>query len=330
MPTHQDYYQLLGVKRDATVAELRKAYRKLAREFHPDVNKSPEAAQRFAEISEAYEVLSDAEKRKTYDRFGQAGMGSGPASAYPGGGFRQTWSSPGGGQVQGSVDVENLFEEMFGSQGGPPFGFGGFQPGSGGVAAQPAPQKGENLLHRLALSFMTAASGGEEHVLINTGSNRQTITVKIPPGIEDGGKLRVKAKGQQSPSGGPPGDLIITVNIGKHPLFRREGLDVLVDVPINIAEATLGVTVSIPLLAGSVEMKIPSGASSGQKLRIKGKGIDDGKGRIGDFFAVIQIVAPDSLSDEGKRLMDQLAAELKNPRQSGPWADRIARKSQRD
>lgn len=331
MSTRQDYYQLLGVKRDATVAELRKAYRKLARQYHPDVNKSPEADRRFTEISEAYEVLSDVEKRKTYDRFGHAGLGSGPTSGGPGGGFRHTWSGPGGAQPGGSIDVESLFGEMFGSGGGSPFGFGGFQPGPGGpggVQAQPPPQKGQDLLHRLSLSFMTAASGGEEHVLINMGSSRQTITVKIPPGIEDGGKLRVKAKGQMSPNGGPPGDLIITVNVGKHPLFRREGLDILVDVPITIAEATLGVTVSVPLLAGSVEMKIPSGASSGQKLRIKSKGVDDGKGRIGNFFAVIQIVAPDSLSDEGKQMMEQLSRELKNPRQSGPWADRTVRKSE--
>ena len=319
MSTRQDYYQLLGVKRDATVAELRKAYRKLARQYHPDVNKSPEADRRFTEISEAYEVLSDVEKRKTYDRFGHAGLGSGPTSGGPGGGFRQTWSGPGGTQPGGSMDVESLFGEMFGSRGGSPFGFGGFQPGSGGMGAPPPPQKGQDLLHRLSLSFMTAASGGEEHVLINMGSSRQT---------EDGGKLRVKAKGQMSPNGGPPGDLIITVNVGKHPLFRREGLDILVDVPITIAEATLGVTVSVPLLAGSVELKIPSGASSGQKLRIKGKGVDDGKGRIGNFFAVIQIVAPDSLSDEGKQMMEQLSRELKNPRQSGPWADRSVRKSE--
>ncbi len=329
MSTHQDYYQLLGVKRDATVVELRKAYRKLARKYHPDVNKSPEAARRFTEISEAYEVLSDPDKRKTYDRFGHAGLGSGPASGGPGGGFRQTWSGPGGAQPGGSIDVESLFGEMFGSGGGSPFGVGGFQPGPGGVGAPPPPKKGQDLLHRLSLSFMTAASGGEEHVLINMGNSRQTITVKIPPGIEDEGKLRIKAKGQLSPNGGPPGDLIITVNVGKHPLFRREGLDVLVDVPITIAEATLGTTVSVPLLAGSVEMKIPSGASSGQKLRIKGRGIDADKGRIGDFYAVIQIVAPESLSDEGRHLIEQLSRELQNPRQSGPWADRMVRKPER-
>ncbi|MCZ6836760.1 MAG: J domain-containing protein, partial [Planctomycetota bacterium] len=132
---------------------------------------------------------------------------------------------------------------------------------------------------------------------------------------------RVKAKGQPSPTGGPMGDLIITVHIGKHPLFRREGLDLYVDVPITVAEAALGTVVNIPLLDGSVEMKIPAGASSGRKLRIKAKGISDANGKMGDFFAVVQIAAPESLSDSAKKYFEELATELKNPRETGPWAD---------
>lgn len=169
---------------------------------------------------------------------------------------------------------------------------------------------------------MTAAKGGSEHIRLNTGTGAQTITVKIPPGIEDGGKLRIKGKGQPSPSRGADGDLIVTVTLGKHPLFRREGLDLLVDVPITIAEAALGTSVNVPMLSGSVEMKIPAGAGSGRKLRIKKKGIADSKGRVGDFYAVVQIVAPDSLGDQDREMLKNLASRLKNPRESGPWNDR--------
>jgi len=350
MAAERDYYDILGVKRDATDAEIRKAYRKLARTFHPDMNKSPEAAEKFSEVSEAYEVLSDAEKRKTYDRFGRADVGapgSAPGSSRGGaggpGGFRYSWSSapggaPGGGPGAGPggegvpPEVESIFEQMFGGRaGGSPFGFGGFGAGPAGgatgggarsrTAARPQPEKGEDLHHALTVTFMTAALGGSEAIRLNTGSGSQTITVRIPPGIEDGGKLRLKEKGQPSMTGGPAGDLIITIKVGHHPLFRREGLDLLVDVPLTIAEATLGTKIKVPLLSGSVELKIPAGASSGQKLRIKGKGIDDGKGRIGDFYAVVQIVAPDALSPEGEEHLRALAGELKNPRDSGPWAE---------
>lgn len=326
MATPRDYYDILGVKRDAGEAEIRKAYRRLARQYHPDMNKSPEAEKKFAEISEAYEVLSDAEKRKSYDRFGRAGVGSG-RNAGPGpGDFHSAWSGsggvgPGGGRV--SPDVESIFEQMFGGRAGGGSPFGGVDFGSRPGSARPSasPQKGQDIHHRLAVTFMTAAQGGQENIRLNTGSGTQSLSVQIPPGIESEGKLRLKGKGQVSPSGGAEGDLIITVNVGRHPLFRREKLDLLVDVPITIAEATLGATVRVPLLSGSVDMKIPPGASSGRKLRIKGKGIEDDKGRVGDFYVVVQIVAPESLSEAGREHLNNLAGELKNPRSEGPWTD---------
>ena len=213
--------------------------------------------------------------------------------------------------------------KMFGGRGASPFGAGGaggFGGGPGGP--QPPPRKGQDLNHRLAISFMTGAKGGREHIRLNMGAGSQTITVKIPPGIEDGGKLRVRGKGQPSPTQGASGDLIVTVALGKHPLFRREGLDLLVDVPITIAEAALGTSVHVPLLSGSVEMKIPAGAGSGRKLRIKEKGITDSKGRVGDFYVVVQIVAPEKLEDQDREMLENLSARLKNPRESGPWTDR--------
>ena len=316
MGQSKDYYQLLGVDRSATADQIRKAYRKLARTYHPDVNKSSEAATKFAEVTEAYEVLSDAKKRKAYDRFGHAGVGVGAGGFSPGG-----WSTnvgPGGGVDAG--DFADAFEQFFGAGGGSPFG-GRVSPTA---QPRPVPKRGRDLTHSLSVSFMTAARGGSEQVRISSGdSGMQTISVKIPPGTQPGVKLRIKGRGQAGSSGGQPGDLILTVTAGHHPYFRREGLDLLIDVPITIAEAVLGVAVTVPLLKGCVQIKFPSGTSSGQRLRVPGKGLQDAKGEYGDFLAVVQIVAPESLSEQGRGLLDTLAKELKNPRESAVWADDV-------
>jgi DnaJ-class molecular chaperone len=316
MQKPRDYYQVLGVSRTATADEIRKAYRRLARKYHPDVNDSPDAAKRFAEATEAYDVLSDPEKRKTYDRFGHAGVGAGAgagpygAGAWPGGGF--------GGHGRGAgpftaADMGSIFEELFGARGPSPFDTARSQ--------APRPRRGQDLRHTLTVTFMTAAQGGTERLrLANPEGGTQTVTVKVPAGIESGAKLRVKGKGQPGPEGGPTGDLILTVEVGAHPLFRREGLDLLVNVPITLAEAGLGATVAVPLLTGSATVKIPAGASSGRKLRLAGRGITDDKGRKGDFYAVIQIVAPERPSPRAEQLLGELADELQNPRESGPWA----------
>jgi len=311
MSKQRDYYDDLGVGRGATADEIRKAYRRLARKHHPDVSSSPDAARQFAEISEAYEVLNDAEKRKTYDSFGRAGVkGAGRGgfdpndfSGFSGGGFD-------------AGDVGSIFDQMFGGQtGGSPF--------SANHGQRPVPRKGHDLEHALHVTFMTAATGGEERLRLGRGSGSEsgrTINVKIPAGIDTGGRLRIKGRGHPGASGGPAGDLILTLGVGAHPHFRRDGLDLLVDVPITIAEAALGVSVTVPLLKGSAEIKIPPGASSGRKLRIKGKGIQGARDRSGDFYAVVQIVAPADLSERGRTLLEELADELKNPRDSGPWS----------
>lgn len=328
MQPSNDYYKLLGVSHDATAEEIRKAYRKLARQYHPDVNKAPDAATRFAEINEAYEVLSDAEKRRSYDQFGRAGVGA--TTGRPGG---ATWSQAGFGGSPGADfdagDLGSIFEQMFGARGPggapgtatSPFG-GDF--GSGSRPVQSPPQRGRDLSHELPVSFMTAVRGGKEEVRFQLGAGYETIEVRIPAGIESGAKLRVKGKGQPAPSGNPggkPGDLIITVTVGQHPYFRRDGLNLLIDVPISIAEAGLGTEVDVPLIEGSVQIRIPPGASSGQKLRVPGKGIQDSRGAVGDFLAVVQIVAPSSLTDSARQSLEALAPELKNPRESAPWAE---------
>jgi len=357
----RDYYEVLGVSRGATADQIRSGYRKLARQFHPDVNKAPDAAKKFAEVQEAYDVLSDKEKREAYDRFGHAGVGAGPsprgawgghpgAGGGPGGRRTATWSNIDPGDFEGG-DFSSIFEQMFRSGGvGAAEGFGGGSPfgGAAGRARgarvrtqQPQPQRGDDIEHTITVTFLTAALGGTEQLRFTANGTTSTISVKIPPGIDAGAKLRVKGKGQPGSMGGPAGDLILTVQVGQHPFFRREGLDLLIDVPITIAEAVLGTTVRVPLLSpvvsshssestvkgqgASVQLKVPPGASSGRKLRIKGKGVKDASGKSGDFLAVIQIVAPKAaeLSENGRTLISELAKELKNPRESAPYADEL-------
>ena len=318
MGQSKDYYQLLGVDRSATAQEIRKAYRRLARTHHPDVNKSAEASTKFAEITEAYEVLSDAQKRKAYDRFGHAGVGVGAGGF--GSGQWQAHVRPGGGGDFDAGDFSSAFEQFFGPGVSSPFGVGA----APAARTRPAAQRGQDVTHSLSVSFMTAARGGAEQVRVMVGdSGAQTISVKIPPGIEPGAKLRIRGKGRPGRGGGSPGDLILTVTVGNHPYFRRHGLDLSIDVPITLAEAALGTAVTVPLLNGSVQIKVPPGASSGQRLRVPGKGLEDAKGACGDFFAVVQIVAPESLSEQGREQLESLAKELKNPRERAVWADDV-------
>ena len=309
MAGERDHYDVLGVDRRASAEAIRKAYRGLARQYHPDVNKSADAATRFAEVQEAYDILSDAEKRKAYDRFGHAGVGVGQGP----GGFGAGWSGDVSGVPFDASGFSGVFEEIFGGRAEGPFGHA--SPGA------TVPRSGTDVHHTLSVSFMTAALGGNETVRMSVGSESpQTISVKIPPGIDAGAQLRVKGQGGPGSGGGPDGDLMLTIEVGQHPWFRREGLDVYINVPVTIAEATFGTTVTLPLLAGTVELKIPPGASSGQKLRVKSKGLPNSKGSNGDFYAVVQIVAPKDLSERARQLMNDLEPELKNPRDSGPWA----------
>ena len=265
-------------------------------------------------------MLSDAKKHKAYDRFGHAGVGVGQRpGGFGGGGWSVTDFGPNG--PFDATQFADLFQDIFG-RGGSPFETGAARhPGP----HRAAPQRGQDLHHTLTVSFMTAALGGGEAVRLALGhGSPQTSTVKIPPGIDSGAKLRIKAKGHPGRGGGAAGDLILTVQVSKHPYFQRDRLDLLIDVPITIAEATFGAKVTLPLLSGSVEIKVPPGASSGQKHRVKGKGLTDPKGHRGDFYAVVRIVADESLSERGRQLMRELAVELKNPRKSAPWADDLA------
>ena len=320
-----DYYELLGVSRDAKPDELRKAHRKLVRKLHPDVNKEPDAAQRFSEVQEAYDVLSDPEKRARYDQFGFVGTG-GPGG-HPG-------SRPSGGGAWSDVDpetFESIFGDFFQSRGGggagqAPGGFGGFGGfGSQGPSNRGArPRRGADLEHELTVTFLVAAKGGTESIRLSTPQGGiEQIDVRIPPGIKDGATLRVRGKGGSGAGGGQAGDILFKIRVQPHPWFRRDGLDLVMDVPVTIVEASLGTTLQLPLLSGSVTLRVPPGTGSGKKLRAAGKGITDASGSSGDFLAVLQVVAPKSLSEADEDLLRGLGDRLPDPRADLPWADMI-------
>lgn len=320
--SQRDYYEVLGVARSASADEIKRAHRRLARQWHPDRNKAADAASRFAAIQEAYDVLSDPEKRKDYDRFGHTRGPAGFGGAAPGGARTYTWSSTGpAGGVRGGEgfdfdaggDVGSLFEELFGR---PRSGAG---PARSRTRASAAPSRGEDIQHVLDITFDTALRGGKEPLRLSRADQSETIEITIPPGISDGARLRVRGKGQPSPLGGENGDLILTIRVGKHPWSRREGLDVFLDLPVTVAEAVSGATVQVPTPHGRVSLKVPAGANTGQKLRLSGRGVKTAEGKIGDFYAVVQVQTPRDLSDADRDLLASLAARLHNPRRGEPW-----------
>lgn len=309
----RDYYDVLGVKRSATQDEIRAAYRKLARELHPDVNKAPDAQEKFAEVQTAYDVLSEPDKRAQYDRFGRAGAAA--TAGAGGGGAHYTWSNVGGrgGDAQDFDldDLGSMFDAFFGGGGGP-----GPTPrsaraqrGRSRERAQPAVQA------ELDISFMTMARGGTERVPVRRGGKATTIEVSIPRGIADGAKLRV-AGGQGEP------DLILTIRVGKHPLYKREGLlDLAIDLPLTYAEAALGREIGVPTLEGEVFITVPPGTRSGKRMRLRGRGLTDAKGASGDLYAQVQIVPPpaDALSDKDRAALERLGGLGPHPRSGSPW-----------
>lgn len=281
----KDFYAVLGVAKDVSAADLKKQYRKLARQYHPDSNPGDAAAEaRFKEISEAHSVLSDPQQRKEYDAV-RAMAGGRPRFAPGGsGGFEDVFGGFGGGpRVQYSQgDFEDLLGGMFGGQGG----FGGF----GGRR----PAKGRDVTARAALDFTSAVQG--DTLKLTVGG--KTMTVKIPAGVHDGQKIKLAGKGDPSPTGGEPGDLILTVQVRSHPVFTMDGLNLRVDVPVTFAEATLGATIEVPTLGGNpVRLKVAPGTPSGRVLRVKGRGVAGKKG-TGDLLATIQVAVPGHLTKD--------------------------------
>jgi DnaJ-class molecular chaperone len=307
-----DLYETLGVPRDADAKAIKKAYRKLARQYHPDVNPGDTAAEeRFKRISEAYAVLGDEEKRRNYDEFGEVSLEGGfdadaarrareAFGARFGTGGRAE-GFPGFGGESFSFDFGDL-EDLLGR------GFGGR--GRGRVRSL----RGEDIQASLELDFLEAARGGEKRLTITRPSASgapvtETVTVRIPPGVGDGGRIRLPQKGAPGLGGGPPGDLWATIRVRPHRVFRREGRDLYLEVPISIREAIRGAKIEIPTLEGRATVTVPPGTDSGRKLRLRGKGIaDPGGGSPGDLFVTVQIRVPRDLSDEVEKRVDELAA----------------------
>jgi len=313
----KDFYQVLGVSKDASDAEIKKVYRKLARKYHPDQNPGDAAAEaKFKEISEANAVLSDPEQRKEYDAI--RAMGSGARFTAPGAGgqggfddvFGGMFGGQGGGQRYtfqqgGGAEYDDLLSGLFGS--------GRFGTASGGYRGFGGPSKGRDVTASTTLDFITATKG--DQITLQTAEGRP-ITVRIPAGVADGQKIRLRGKGHPSPDGGEAGDLILTVNVRKHPVFERDGLNLRVTVPVTFAEAALGATIQVPTLGGEpVKLKVAPGTPSGRVLRVKGRGVETKKG-TGDLLAVVQIAVPSHLSKDAQAAVEALAAALpdENPR----------------
>lgn len=300
----RDYYDVLGVSKSASNEEMKRAYRKLAMKYHPDRNPNKkEAEERFKEINEAYAVLSDKEKRKQYDTFGKEG-------------FHQRFSQE---DIFRGFDFDEILSGLFGGKGKREFRFGGrggfdfgdlFGGQSGYQNMGRMPQKGEDVLYELTISLEEAAFGGEKRISYRKNGKVEEVSVKIPRGIASGKKLRLTGKGMEGKNGGPPGDLYLQVSIREHPIFTREGDDLIVEKEINFSEAVLGTTIEVPTLEGKKSVRVPSGTQSHTKMRLKGIGFPhfqkEGKG---DEYVKIIVKIPKRVSEKTKGLIYELAKE---------------------
>ena len=298
----KDFYAVLGVSKDVSEADLKKTYRKLARQYHPDSNPGDAKAEaRFKEISEAHSVLSDPELRKEYDQIRAMGSGARFTAGGQNGGFEDVFGGMfgGGGQrYQSSASFEDLLGGMFGG--------GGFRGAQG-------PTKGRDVAANTTLDFVTAIRG--ETIRLQPAQGKP-INVKIPAGVSDGQKIRLKGKGEPSPDGGSPGDLVLTVAVRKHPVFERDGQNLRVIVPVTFAEATLGATIEVPTLGGEpVKLRVAPGTPSGRILRVKDRGVTSAKG-TGDLLAEVQVAVPSRLTDDALRHLEAFdkAMPAENPR----------------
>jgi curved DNA-binding protein len=344
----RDYYEVLQVPRSASPDQIKSAYRKLAKKYHPDRNRGDKSAEtRFKEVHDAYEVLNDPAKRRAYDQFGRAGVrgeAAGPGHRPGGGGWRP---GPGAGQRgyqwqsnTGEVpieDLEDLFSAFGGTAGGQPntSGGAGFEDffsrigmrrgqGRRGRSHGPVSEESAGSLdidHEVALSFEQAIHGTQLDLQISRDGRVETVTVKIPPGVSDGQRIRIRGKGQPDMRGGKAGDLYIISRVQPHPYFRRVGNDIYIDLPLTITEATLGTKVEIPTLEGKTVLTVPPSTPSGARLRLKNRGVKPpGDKPRGHQYAVIRIVPPKNLTPEQVRLLEQFRTSGENsPRAELGW-----------
>jgi curved DNA-binding protein len=310
---YQDYYDVLGVPREASEDEIRTAYRRLARENHPDVNKDPDAGRRFSDISEAYEVLRDPEKRERYDRLGQnwrAGQdvsgaqgfeGFGGFGGGQGGGFdpRDVRVDFGGGG--GDADFSDFFESLFGGGRGTTSRGGRRRRGAGGDGFS---LRGSDQEATLELSLEEAFRGGKRRITLGDGRDYE---VNVPPGVRDGQLIRLAGEGSPGAGGGPSGDLLLRVRLRPDRRFRLDGTDIETDLPVAPWEAALGAKVPVATLEGTANVKVPAGSSSGRRLRLAGQGWPGRDGKRGDLYAVVKIVVPKKLKREERKAYEHLA-----------------------
>jgi curved DNA-binding protein len=293
----KDYYAALGIEKTAGADQIKKAYRKLAMQYHPDKNPDDKKAEeRFKEITEAYAVLSDSEKKQQYDQFGDAA-------------FHQRFSQE---DIFRNADLGDIFREFgFGGRGGNDIfsqifsGMGGHQGYKG--QQQPRPRKGQDYLMRLTIPFRQAVLGGERRVDLDRDGQKEQLEVRIPAGIESGQKLRISGKGGAGQAGGPTGDLLLEINVTRHPHFSREGNDLYTTVKIPFTGACLGTSVDVKTLEETKRIKVKPGMQNGSKVRLKGFGVPGrSKKQDGNLYAVIEVEVPKDLSDEQKELLEKL------------------------
>lgn len=311
-----DPYSILGVARSASEKDVKSAYRKLAKELHPDHNKdNPKASERFAEVTRAYDLLSDKDKRAKFDR-GEIDADGNPAMPFGGGfgggagGFRGGqggFRHDGGFESGDGPDLSDLFEGLFGGRGGMGGGSAGGGFGGFGGGRRPPPPKGANVSYRLQVPFVEAAARAAQRVTLSSGS---TIELKLPAGVESGQQMRLAGKGEPGPGGA--GDALVTIEIAPHPFFVRDGDNIRLDLPITLEEAVGGAKVKVPTVDGAVMLTVAPGSSSGRTLRLKGKGFSRKDGERGDQLVTLQIDLPADDADLKARLVGW--HDTRNPR----------------
>ena len=324
----EDYYKILGVSRSASSEEIQKAYRDMARKYHPDVNPDDKGArEKFKQVQKAFEVLNDSKKRRLYDQYGSSYEAAAKSGFHPGSGFDGAWRTGGGGQgTPYEFDFSELFGGGGGRRGGKKGGFADFfsqfrqAPAAEAGPSEKAEWKGQDLRHDLTVPFATAITGGSAQIALRRQNGKtETITVKIPKGIADGKKIRLRGQGEASSYGGPAGDIILTVHVTPHSCFERRENHLLLRLPVTLGEAAGGAKVDVPTPSGTVTLQIPPGTSSGKRLRVKGHGIPHKNG-VGDLLVEIRIVLPPKLDEKAVAELKRLdAAYTDNPREKVRW-----------
>ena len=320
MVDYKDYYEVLGISKGATADEIKKAYRKLARKYHPDANlNNPSAEEKFKEIGEAYEVLKDPQKRQRYDQLG-ANWKQYANTGRPGGGQSYSYDFGGG----RGFNFENMgggfsdfFEMFFGSSAnqGASSGYD-FGNNFGGGGARASSRKGQDLQSAIEINLREAFTGTQRSIRLQKENKTRTVNVKIPKGIKNGGKIRLAGEGGPGPGGGPGGDLYLTVNVSQHNIYERKGNDLHIEVPVNIKEAYYGGKINIPTFEGKVDMKLPKKTQSGKTLRLKGKGMPGVKGGSnGNLYVKTRIVFPEKMNSKQKKKFEEFLKDYdENPR----------------